>query len=356
MFNSLNNESLPLLTDITAIAILLIGFSSCSGVLLALTHFTKSHYQDLPLSRCMGLVLLFGLCGLQMAHFFWLYFDENWVSTPVYKILLFVIAPSFFLFSYPILVGQQTQQSKLIFKPVYLAHSIPVLLSPLLSNWLILPMAFLVGSAYLIWLACSVYKLRHARDNFQREISLLSGIFVIAIAVAVLGLVQGAQPGKSFFCFYSMAIGLAFFLVQIALSIRPSLSSEIRESAQASYINTTLSNVDSNAAITRLEAMINVEKIYIDSSLGLQSVADRLGLSAHQTSELFNVKLGKSFSRYLREQRIEAAKMMLREEPSASVMSIGLNVGFSSQSNFYEAFREIEGMPPGQYRKLLPKE
>jgi AraC-like DNA-binding protein len=34
------------------------------------------------------------------------------------------------------------------------------------------------------------------------------------------------------------------------------------------------------------------------------------------------------------------------------VLSVGLNVGFTSQSNFYEAFREVEGGTPGQYRKL----
>ena len=28
------------------------------------------------------------------------------------------------------------------------------------------------------------------------------------------------------------------------------------------------------------------------------------------------------------------------------------SLGFTSQSNFYEAFRDIEGMPPGQFRKL----
>jgi AraC-like DNA-binding protein len=65
-----------------------------------------------------------------------------------------------------------------------------------------------------------------------------------------------------------------------------------------------------------------------------------------------NGRLGKGFSRYLRERRIEAAKAMLLGEPKASVLSVGLCVGFTSQSNFYEAFREIEGCTPGQYRKL----
>jgi AraC-like DNA-binding protein len=48
---------------------------------------------------------------------------------------------------------------------------------------------------------------------------------------------------------------------------------------------------------------------------------------------------------------VAAAKTALCEEQSASVLSIGLCVGFTSQSNFYEAFREIEGSTPGQYRK-----
>jgi len=59
-----------------------------------------------------------------------------------------------------------------------------------------------------------------------------------------------------------------------------------------------------------------------------------------------------TFSRYLRELRVAAAKAMLCDEPSASVLSVGLSVGFTSQSNFYEAFREIEGTTPGQFRKL----
>ncbi len=56
-------------------------------------------------------------------------------------------------------------------------------------------------------------------------------------------------------------------------------------------------------------------------------------------------------SRYLRELLIEAARAMLSAEASASILSVGLNVGSTSRSNFYEAFREIEGMTPGSYRK-----
>ena len=43
---------------------------------------------------------------------------------------------------------------------------------------------------------------------------------------------------------------------------------------------------------------------------------------------------------------------MLLEEPGASVLSVGMNVGFTSQSNFYDAFREITGTTPGKFRGM----
>ena len=332
-----------------AIAILLIGFSLGSTLFLALTHFSKERYQDLPLSRAMGLLLLCGLFGLQLAHFFWLYLDQNWVSNVAYKILLFVIAPSFFLFSHPILVAKAN------IRPTFtqLGHGLPVLIACFIPTKWALPLAFLIGSAYLIWLAYSMYALRREKESasFRREMMLLSGVFVIAIAVAVLGFIQAPSPDKLFFCIYSSAIGLALLLVQIALGLRPNLSNEVRESVQAAYSNSTLSNVDCDAALAKLNTLMDLDKIYTDSELRLTDLAERVGLSTHQTSELINSRLGKSFSRYLREQRVSAAKAMLLGQPSASVLSVGLNVGFSTQSNFYEAFREIEGMPPGQYRK-----
>ena len=60
-----------------------------------------------------------------------------------------------------------------------------------------------------------------------------------------------------------------------------------------------------------------------------------------------------SFSRLVRQYRVDAAKAMLIAEPRASVLSVGLSVGFNSQSNFYVAFKEITGVVPGQFRKEL---
>ena len=116
------------MTLVTAIAILFIGFSIFSAVLVAITHFNKTHYQDLAFSRYMGFIMLTGLCSLQITHFFWLYANQNWVSTGFYKLLLFTIAPAFYLFSQEILINNKQQKPKLI----YLAHLIPIAVAPFL--------------------------------------------------------------------------------------------------------------------------------------------------------------------------------------------------------------------------------
>jgi AraC-like DNA-binding protein len=94
------------------------------------------------------------------------------------------------------------------------------------------------------------------------------------------------------------------------------------------------------------------EELFRRPDLDLPTLASHIGLSSHQLSELINTRLGKGFSRYVREFRVEAAEDMLQEELSASVLSVGMSVGFTSQSTFYEAFRELTGMTPGQFRKI----
>ncbi len=318
-----------------------------SALALALTHFRGEQYRDQVTARSAGLVLLLALSMLQGAHFAWLQFDQAWPATALYRATLFIVAPAFFLFSRPILQPQAEGT------PGWMVgvHVAPAFVAWVLPGSLAMPSAFAIGAGYLAWLARSLYALRRERANFHLELLLLGSVFAVAFCVAVLGVWVEALPDRLFFSLYASAIGLAFLLVQVALGLRPQLSAEVRESAQAAYANTTLAKIDCEDALARLADLMQSERLYIDPDLSLAGLADRLGLSAHQLSELVNTRLGKGFSRYLRERRVEAAKAMLLAEPKASVLSVGLSVGFTSQSNFYEAFREIEGSTPGQYRK-----
>ena len=180
-------------------ALLLSGFSIFCAVSLALTHFCGSSYQKQPMSRLMGLVLLVALAGVQISNFTWLYLDQDWVVTVPYRMAQFAVAPAFFLFSLPLLrpLSQST------FRPALILHALPVLVFPFFPERVSLPMVFIVGAGYLVWLARSLYAIRQGRAYFHQEIILLGGVFVIAIGVSLVGLLQISLPDKLFFSLYA---------------------------------------------------------------------------------------------------------------------------------------------------------
>ncbi|WGZ94978.1 MAG: helix-turn-helix domain-containing protein [Candidatus Thiothrix putei] len=328
------------------LALLLIGFSVFSAVLLAFTHFRCHRYTGQATAQIMGMILLVTLAGLQLAHFVWLQDDTDVIHSPYYQVLLFTVAPAFYLFSKPLL---QAQTDTL---PRELLHLLPILIAPLLPFAWALPLAFALGAGYLAWLARSLYALREQRSRFSLEFGILSVVFATALVVLVFGIALPLLSEKYFFMAYASAIGLAFLLVNVALSIAPQLPTEVAEVARETYAVSTLTNIDTETMLAEVEGLMQEHELFRQPDLDLPTLAERVGLSSHQLSELINTRLGKSFSRYVREFRVEAAEDMLLEEPSASVLSVGMSVGFTSQSNFYEAFREITGMTPGQYRKI----
>ena len=331
----------------TVLALLLAGYSIFCAVALAILQLRNDSGTRRPFAQTMGLLTLALLAGLQGAHAAWLYADVPAPHERLYTLALFAVAPCFFLFSRELLTPARVQP-----RPRDGWHALPMLTALLLPEEAARPTAFLIGAGYLLWLGHRLLALRPERARFRTEIGLLGTAFLLAIAVALAGMAPGLLPDKRFTALYAIAIGMAFLLVQTTLHQRPQLEAEVQEAAQSAYQHTTLARVDCEAALARLSQLMQTQQLFVDHALSLPALAARLDLTTHQLSELLNTRLGKSFARYVREQRIEAAKSMLCDEPSASVLSVGLAVGFAAQSNFYDAFRDIEGMTPGQYRKL----
>jgi transcriptional regulator GlxA family with amidase domain len=117
------------------------------------------------------------------------------------------------------------------------------------------------------------------------------------------------------------------------------------------YGASTLREVDVDACLAKLNLLMTDSKVYQSESLSLASLAEAVGLSSHQLSELINTRLGIGFSRYVRECRVNAAKALLISAPSRSILSISMDTGFRSQSAFYAAFKETTGQSPGDYRR-----
>jgi len=329
------------------VSLLFIGFSLGAALLLLLLLGNLLQRQaaiNLP-AKAAGLVLIVCLAAIQLLHCFYLLQQLDGVHSAWYLGLLFAVAPSFYFYSRQLLTGCVRYRLR------DAAHLAAFALTLLLPYALALPAAFAVGSGYLLWLGHAVYRLRRQRQRFHLELLALAVLFAIALAVIVLGFVWPLLSETAFIALYSQLIGLAFFSVTLTLLRFPGLTDDVAEAVQAAYAESTLKNVDKAALLTKLDELMQRDKLYTLESLNLALLAEQLGISQHQLSELINTEFQQGFSRYIRQHRIEEAKRQLLDDPRASVLAIGLAVGFSTQSNFYAAFRDIVGMAPGQFRK-----
>ncbi len=107
----------------------------------------------------------------------------------------------------------------------------------------------------------------------------------------------------------------------------------------------------SNESSIRLTAYMEQNKPYLDDALSLQKLAAQVDMPEKELSILINKQIGKHFFDFINEYRIKDAKILLKDQSNLTVLEILYQVGFSSKSSFYTAFKKETGFTPSDYRK-----
>jgi len=84
--------------------------------------------------------------------------------------------------------------------------------------------------------------------------------------------------------------------------------------------------------------------------VGLETIADELGVSAPYLSRLFKSEMGVNFKEYLTRIRLDKAREGLRNTNNR-IYEIAYSVGYPDQKYFCEIFKKRTGMTPREYRK-----
>ncbi|WP_167772152.1 helix-turn-helix domain-containing protein [Bradyrhizobium frederickii] len=87
-----------------------------------------------------------------------------------------------------------------------------------------------------------------------------------------------------------------------------------------------------------------------DADVSLAALAAEAGLSRFHFCRAFKDSTGLSPHAWLRQHRLEQAMNMLRDT-DASVVSIAVTLGYSSQTAFAAAFRKLTGDSPSDWRR-----
>ncbi|EKR71493.1 AraC family transcriptional regulator [Leptospira noguchii] len=188
--------------------------------------------------------------------------------------------------------------------------------------------------------------------SFKTILSLVI-LISLCIPLEILGIVF---ENKSLILLSSVHTTFTVIFYYFLTLIRPNLLDIISSESGKNFVKRSLlHDVDINALEKRLIHIIKEERIYLDEDIRLPDVSEELGISVHQLSFFLNNHLGMNFNNYINQFRVEEAKSMLINDPSRSVVSVGIAVGFNSNSSFYKAFLKETGMSPKQFRETQTK-
>ena len=102
-----------------------------------------------------------------------------------------------------------------------------------------------------------------------------------------------------------------------------------------------------------LVSSMNDDKLYLDDSLTIHSLALKLKTNSKYLSQLINTDFNKSFVVFINEYRVEEAKRLLMDDKNKllSIEGIGYEAGFKSKSAFNTAFKKFTGETPSSFLK-----
>ncbi|MGB0521601.1 MAG: helix-turn-helix domain-containing protein [Flammeovirgaceae bacterium] len=146
----------------------------------------------------------------------------------------------------------------------------------------------------------------------------------------------------------ALSFSFIFYLCVLLLLFQRTKKQETKK-----YANKKIAQTEAQELLMQLEQLMEQEALFKNPNLKLNDVAKALNILPHRLSQLLNDNLGKSFTSYINELRVAAAKKLLKTDHPFTLEALGYECGFSSQSNFYASFRKITGTTPAKYKKAL---
>ena len=102
---------------------------------------------------------------------------------------------------------------------------------------------------------------------------------------------------------------------------------------------------------TKIEALIQTEKLYQNPELSLTEIAKKLETNTSVISKAVNQGFAMNFNDFINNYRVEAVKEMFAngEHKKSTLLGIAYDCGFNSKATFNRAFKKNTGFSPKDY-------
>ncbi len=214
---------------------------------------------------------------------------------------------------------------------------------------------FINGKIYLTWLIyllISGYVLKETLKNLFRKNYKISPLEFWLLSVYLGNVIIWVAYSTTMYTSYivgALSFSFVFYLLLILILLNKKKSAIFSPSEK--YFNKKIDNAD--VIIKNLETLMAEDKPFKNQNIKLKDIALKLNISSHLLSQLLNDNLGKSFTLFVNEYRVDEAKKLLVKADVFTLEAIGLEAGFSSKSSFYATFKKITGQTPAHFKNTL---
>ncbi|MQY80049.1 MAG: helix-turn-helix domain-containing protein [Bacteroidetes bacterium] len=127
-----------------------------------------------------------------------------------------------------------------------------------------------------------------------------------------------------------------------------------KNQSRQKYEKTLLADAIKEDYKDKLIRYMKSQKPYLEPSLSLDELAEKVSIPPHHLSQILNTCLNHNFFDFINSYRIKESERLLSEQDSyrKTILEILYETGFNSKSVFNTAFKKHTGMTPTQFRNL----
>lgn len=201
------------------------------------------------------------------------------------------------------------------------------------------------------------------KDKFSTidEINLewLSFMIKAFAVITVIAMIHNIVPifGNVFFRYASLILLLIvtfLFINRVLVKAlnQPAVFSGIELEETEKYASSNLQNAAIENYKAQLEKLMQDEKLYLNTELTSQDLAEQLNISSKALSQVINQGFNKSFFDFVNTYRCEEVKEILQgPDKKITIIEAMYKSGFNSKSSFNKEFKKLIGQTPSEFKK-----
>ncbi|MEQ9591801.1 MAG: helix-turn-helix domain-containing protein [Cyclobacteriaceae bacterium] len=294
-------------------------------------------------------IMLIGLglrIGKSLVYFYWT--DMATLGVAIGGAGLWMAGPSLYLYVRSF-IGEVISPT---LKAILYAPGVAILiLGPFYFRTIVLDMplqrlVYLLGSGVLglsILASAITYFTSQSKERRNWMYLIHAGV----LAMAVMFVYQLYSPNIKAYALGALVAAIILYIINFKGIGLKTVSASVRSQRQNLGADQVL-KIEAD-----LLAAFEKDHIYREQKLTLGKVSEKVGIPQYLIRKVIQQRFDKNFNDFVNEYRIAEIKQRLQHNHRYTIEAIAGEVGFTSNSTFYEAFRKVMSCTPAEYRKKL---